>query len=87
MAGHWNFDFCYKGILQKIGRLLKPLLPKFRCDLSVRLRDIAEKQVPAKLKSIVGGYVSKYHGGMAVGFKYTIHMGREIGFALKHQRK
>ena len=34
--------------------MLKPIVPKFRSDLSVRLRDIAEKQVPAKLKPIVG---------------------------------
>ena len=34
--------------------MLKPLVPKFRSDLSVRLRDIVEKQVPAKLKPIVG---------------------------------
>ena len=33
--------------------MLKPPVPKFRPDLSVRLRDIAEKQVPAKLKPIV----------------------------------
>ena len=33
--------------------MLKPLLPKFCFDLSVRLRDIAEKQVPLKLKPIV----------------------------------
>ena len=32
---------------------MKPPVPKFRSDLSVRLRDIAEKQVPAKLKPIV----------------------------------
>ena len=34
--------------------MLKPVVPKFRSDLSVRLGDIAEKQVPAKLKPIVG---------------------------------
>ena len=34
--------------------MLKPLLPKFRSDPSVRLRDIAEKQIPVKLKQIVG---------------------------------
>ena len=34
--------------------MLKPLVPKFRSDLSVCLNDIAEKQVPAKLKTIVG---------------------------------
>ena len=34
--------------------MLKPLVPKFRPDLFVRLKDIAEKQIPAKLKPIVG---------------------------------
>ena len=34
--------------------MLKPLVPKFRSDLPVRLRDIAEKQVPERLKPIVG---------------------------------
>ena len=38
---------------QKIGRMLDPLVPKFRPDLSVRLKDIAEKEVPAKLKLTV----------------------------------
>ena len=33
--------------------MLKPLMPKFRLDLFVRVKDIAEKQVPAKLKTIV----------------------------------
>ena len=34
--------------------MLKPPVPKFRPDLSARLKDIAEKQVPAKLRPIVG---------------------------------
>ena len=34
--------------------MLKPLVLNFRYDLSVRLRDIAEKQVLAKLKPIAG---------------------------------
>ena len=34
--------------------MLKPFLPKFRLDLFVRVKDIAEKQVPAKLKPTVG---------------------------------
>ena len=38
--------------------MLNPLAPKFRPDLSARLKDIAKKQVPAKLKPIVGGIVS-----------------------------
>ena len=33
--------------------MLKPLVPKFCSDLFVRFRDIAEKQVPVKLKPIV----------------------------------
>ena len=33
--------------------MLKPIMPKFRPNQSVRLKDIAEKQVPAKLKPIV----------------------------------
>ena len=35
--------------------MLKPLVPKFRPDLSARSKDIAEKQVPVRLKPIVGG--------------------------------
>ena len=38
---------------EKLGHVLKPLVPKFCSDLSIRLRYIAEKQVPAKLKPIV----------------------------------
>ena len=34
--------------------MLKPLVPKFCPDLSARLKDIAEKQVPVKVKPIVG---------------------------------
>ena len=33
--------------------MLEPIVYKFRPDLSVRLKDIAEKQVPAKLRLIV----------------------------------
>ena len=33
--------------------MLKPHVPKFRPNLFVRLKGIAEKQVPAKLKPIV----------------------------------
>ena len=39
--------------------MLKHPVPKFRSDLSVRLRDVAEKQVPAKLKRIVVDYTTK----------------------------
>ena len=42
---------------EKLGHMLKPLMPKFRSDLSARLRYIAERQVPAKLKPIVVFYV------------------------------
>ena len=46
-------NFCYKSKYEKTGHMLKPLVPKFRSYLSVRLRDIAEKQVRLKLKPIV----------------------------------
>ena len=39
---------------EKLGHMLKPLVPKFRLDLCARLKDIAEKQIPAKLKPIAG---------------------------------
>ena len=38
---------------EKLGHMLKPLVPKFRLDLSSLLKDIAEKQVTAKLKPMV----------------------------------
>ena len=34
--------------------MLKPLVAKFCSDLSAHLRDITKKQVPVKLKLIVG---------------------------------
>ena len=45
--------FVIRAYYEKLGHILKPPVPKFRSDLSVRLKDIAEKQVPAKLKPIV----------------------------------
>ena len=42
-------NFCYKSVgtyYQKLGPMLKPLVPKFRSDISVRLRDIAENWLP-----------------------------------------
>ena len=45
--------FCYIRVYyKKLGHMLKPLAPKFHSDLSVCLRDIAEKEVSAKLKPI-----------------------------------
>ena len=38
---------------EKLGRMLKPPVLKFRSEISVRLRDIAEKQIPAKLKPTI----------------------------------
>ena len=37
--------------------MLKHLVPKRRPDLSARLKDIADEQVPAKLNPIVGNLV------------------------------
>ena len=55
MARPRNFVvfFVIRVYYEKIGHMLKPLVPKFRSDLSVRLRNIAEKQIPVKLKPIV----------------------------------
>ena len=39
--------------MKKLDQVLKTLVPRFRLDLSARLKDIAEKQVPVKLKTIV----------------------------------
>ena len=46
--------FCYRSVLRKIRSHAETLIPKFCTYLSIRLRDIAEKQVPAKLKPILG---------------------------------
>ena len=55
MAIPSDFDFVLKEyITKKLSRMLKPVVPKFRSDLSARLKDIAEMQVPMKLKPIVG---------------------------------
>ena len=54
MARPWNFDFLLQQYNEKLGHVLKHLVPKFRLDLSVRSKNIAEKQVPVKLKPIVG---------------------------------
>ena len=50
--------------------MLKPRVPMFRCDLSVRLRDTAEKQVPAKLKPIGG--CSQWEFWRESGTKYYV---------------
>ena len=48
---------------EKLGHMLNPLVPKFRSDPSVRLRDIAEKQVAANRSTIVKSDVrSDTHG-------------------------
>ena len=44
------FFFVIRVYYEKLDRMLKPLMTMFGLDLSVRLKDIAEKQVPAKLK-------------------------------------
>ena len=38
---------------EKLGRMLKPIVPEFHSDLSVRLSNNAQKQVPVKLEPIV----------------------------------
>ena len=50
--------FAIRVYYEKLGLILKPPMSKFRSDLSVCLRNIAEKQVPAKLKPIIVNYES-----------------------------
>ena len=53
MAIPRNFEFfVIKVHYEKLGHMLKPLVPKFYSDLYIRLRDIADKQASAKLKPI-----------------------------------
>ena len=52
-----TLKFCFFVIrvhYEKLDHLLKPLVPRFRPDLSTRLKDIPEKQVSVKLKPILG---------------------------------
>ena len=46
--------FIIRVYYEELVHMLKPLVPKCRPDLFARLRDIAEKRVPAKLKPVVG---------------------------------
>ena len=46
--------FVIKIHYEKLGHMLNPLVPKFCPDLFDRSKDIAEKQVLAKLKPIAG---------------------------------
>ena len=65
MARQWNFDFFVIGVYyEKLGHMLKTLVPKYRPDLTARLKAIAEKQVFAKLKPIVGDGALKNHRGV-----------------------
>ena len=45
--------FVLRVYYEKLRHMLKLIVPKFHSDLSISLRDIAEKQVPVKLKPIV----------------------------------
>ena len=54
-----KFSFFYiRAYYEKLDHMLKPLLPNFRPDLWARLKDTPKKQVPAKLKPMVGINVS-----------------------------
>ena len=56
-ANDKTLKFCFFVIRvygEKLSHILEPLVAKYRPDLFARLRDIAERQVPANLKPIVG---------------------------------
>ena len=56
MARPRSFDifFAIRVHQEKLGHVLKLGVPKFHFDLYLCFGDMAEKQVPAKLKPIVG---------------------------------
>ena len=58
--------------------MLKPLASKFRPDLSVRFKDIAEKHVPGKLKPIVGN-CQEQGCGVGAGVGVARSRGKEPG--------
>ena len=45
--------------MKKLDHMMKLLVPKFPSDLSPRLKDVAEKQVPVKLKPIVNTHLTE----------------------------
>ena len=57
------YFFVIRVYYKKLGRMLKPFAPKFRPDLSDRLKYNAEKRVPAKLKPIVGQRLTRASSG------------------------
>ena len=61
----------------KLGHMLKPLVPRFRPDLSVRLRDIAKRTGPRKTETD-----SSYIGGQFIQhqpFMSTATFARGVG--------
>ena len=64
------------GVCCKNNSQLKPVVPTFRPDLSVRLKDRAEKQVPAKLKPMVGhGSIRMHQNGLVLALAdFSLHM-------------
>ena len=67
-----KFSFIIRMYYEQLGPMLKPFVLKFRPDLSAPSKEIAEKQVPAKLKPIVGG-IAVYRvvrGGKGVATKF-----------------
>ena len=58
--------FVIRACYEKLGHMLKTIVPKFRSDLSVRLRDMAEKQVLAKLKQMVGAITPEVTRGAEI---------------------
>ena len=41
----------------KLGCMLKPIVPKFRPDLSAHLKEIAEKQVPREAEAVSSYFI------------------------------
>ena len=58
--------------------MLKPLVPKSRSHLFVRLKDIAENQASGKLKPIVGTSNSRYDSFDGLGIIQSIESYKNV---------
>ena len=60
MTRPWNFAFFVIIVYnEKLGHMLKPLVPKYRSSLTVRLRDIAEKKTGPREAETDSKYVTQ----------------------------
>ena len=69
---------------KKIVRVLIPLVPKFHCDLYIRVKDIAEKEVTVKQKPLVAATLLK-KASRSLGDYGRLLLGKVSRFKPLHQ--